>query len=66
MKTSSQLANKLSNGSLVVTAELLPQAGANPDLVKEAASSIGSQVAAVNVSDNPFGSVTSSLGQHRN
>lgn len=61
MKLSSQLASKLSNGQFIVTAELLPQAGASADLVKEAASAIGSQVAAVNVSDNPFGSVTSSL-----
>lgn len=61
MTVNSGLASKLSNGAFVVTAELLPQAGADSALIKEAARSMGSSLAAVNVSDNPFGTVTSSL-----
>ncbi len=61
MKASSGLAKKLTNGSFVVTAELLPRIGASDSLVKEAAKAFGKGVAAVNVSDNPFGTTTSSL-----
>ncbi len=61
MKATSGLVDKLSNGAFVVTAELLPKAGASPDLVKASAQSLGKGIAAVNVSDNPFGTVTSSL-----
>jgi methylenetetrahydrofolate reductase (NADPH) len=57
----SKLADKLGNGAFVVTAELLPRAGADRALVQEAAAAMGKGVAAVNVSDNPFGTVTSSL-----
>ena len=61
MMAESKLASKLGNGAFVVTAELLPKAGASRALVQEAAAAMGKSVAAVNVSDNPFGSVTSSL-----
>ena len=61
MKENSGLASKLSNGAFVVTAEFLPKAGASRDLIKATAQSLGNGVAAVNVSDNPFGTVTSSL-----
>lgn len=61
MTANSRLARKLGNGSLVLTAELLPQAGASSGLIKDAVQAMGASVAAVNVSDNPFGSVTSSL-----
>lgn len=61
MKANSQLARKLNSNDFIVTAELLPKAGASRALVEETARLLGTQVAAVNVSDNPFGSVTSSL-----
>ena len=57
----SKLAGKLSNGAFLVTAELLPKIGASAAPVQEAADALGKAVAAVNVSDNPFGTVTSSL-----
>jgi len=44
-----------------VTAELLPKAGASAEPVRAAAQALGEAVVAVNVSDNPFGTVTSSL-----
>jgi methylenetetrahydrofolate reductase (NADPH) len=59
--TNSGLAGKLGNGAFVVTAELLPKAGASAAPLKEAAQALGAGLAAVNVSDNPFGTVTSSL-----
>ena len=55
------LASKLGNGAFVVTAELLPTASAGGGPIQEAAQALGKTVAAVNVSDNPFGAVTSSL-----
>ena len=61
MMANSKLASKLGNGAFVVTAEFLPKAGANKALVEETAEAMGKAVAAVNVSDNPFGTVTSSL-----
>jgi len=61
MTVNSGLASKLANGTFVVTAELLPKPGASRSLVKEAIQAMGTSVAAVNVSDNPFGTVTSSL-----
>ena len=61
MANSSGLASKLGNGAFVVTAELLPKVGASVAPVKEAADALGKGVVAVNVSDNPFGTVTSSL-----
>ena len=61
MTTNSGFASKLSNGAFVVTAELLPRVGASSALIKEAVQAMGRSVAAVNVSDNPFGTVTSSL-----
>jgi methylenetetrahydrofolate reductase (NADPH) len=61
MTLNSELASKLNNGAFVVTAELLPKVGASRALVEEAAQAMGHSVAAVNVSDNPCGSVTSSL-----
>ncbi len=57
----SGLASKLGNGAFIVTAELLPKASANAETVQKAAQALGKTVAAVNVSDNPFGTVTSSL-----
>ena len=50
----------LSNGSFVVTAEMLPKASAGAALILDMAQSLGQGCAAVNVSDNPFGAVTSS------
>jgi methylenetetrahydrofolate reductase (NADPH) len=61
MTVNSGLASKLGNGTFVVTAELLPQVGASSSLVKDAVQAMGDSLAAVNVSDNPFGTVTSSL-----
>ncbi len=61
MQANSAFIGKLGNGQWVITAELLPQAGANKDFLLSAAQSLGDKIAAVNVSDNPFGSVTSSL-----
>lgn len=55
------LASKLENGAFLVTAELLPKAGANKALLEKTATAMGKAVTAVNVSDNPFGTVTSSL-----
>ncbi len=61
MTANSRLASKLSNGAFVVTAELLPKIGASAALVKETVEAFGKGIAAVNVSDNPQGAVTSSL-----
>jgi len=61
MMAKSGLASKLGNGAFLVTAELLPKAGASAEAVKAAAQVLGQTVTAVNVSDNPFGTVTSSL-----
>ncbi|MFC1762372.1 methylenetetrahydrofolate reductase [Planctomycetota bacterium] len=65
MTVNSGLASKLNNGAFVVTAELLPKAGASSALIKDAAQAMGTSIAAVNVSDNPFGTVTSSLAACR-
>lgn len=56
-----RLASILGNGAFIVTAEMLPRAGASKALLEKAATAIGKTVTAVNVSDNPFGTVTSSL-----
>ena len=57
----SKLANCIEKGDFIVTAEYLPRAEAKLSLNEDILKSLSSKVQAVNVSDNPFGIVMSSL-----
>lgn len=61
MKVSSEFAQGLEGDGLVLTAELLPTAGADQAALKAMNQAVGGTVVAVNVADNPYGPVTSSL-----
>lgn len=61
MKQKGALAGKIDNGEFILTAELLPPAGADSKAVEEKAVFFKNKVTAVNVADNPHGPVMSSL-----
>ncbi|MCP4452733.1 MAG: methylenetetrahydrofolate reductase, partial [Planctomycetes bacterium] len=61
MKPDSKLAQSIHSGNFFTTAEYLPPAGIDTSKSKAIFSAMGESAAAVNVSDNPFGVVTSSL-----
>jgi len=61
MKVSSEFANKLESSSFVATAELLPTAGVEQEVIKTMGQTVAGSAVAVNVADNPLGPVTSSL-----
>jgi len=61
MKVDGKLANAISNGDFIFTAEYLPTAGTNSDAIEAAAASLGKSALAVNVADNHYGVAMSSL-----
>jgi methylenetetrahydrofolate reductase (NADPH) len=61
MKPDSKLAQCINKGDFFTTAEYLPRAGTNGSKDEAVFSALGKGTIAVNVSDNPFGIVTSSL-----
>ena len=61
MKPDSKLAQSIDSGNFFTTAEYLPPVGIDASKSKALFSGLGATAAAVNVSDNPFGVVTSSL-----
>lgn len=65
MDPKSKLKSALEAGESVVTAELLPGAGADPGAVLSLAGTFSGKLTAVNVADNPQGPVMSSLAGSR-
>ena len=61
MTPDSKLAKSIDKGDFIVTAEYLPHAETNLSLNKDILKALSDTVQAVNVSDNPFGIVMSSL-----
>ncbi len=61
MSQDNTLAAIIGAGKFIITAELLPQAGADGKPVMDAAGFFKDRVAAVNVADNPHGPILSSL-----
>ena len=62
MKPDSNLAQKIEKGDFIITAEFLPQAGTNGKALEVATKVFsGNGITAVNVADNHFGIVMSSL-----
>ncbi len=61
MNVDSKLADAIKGGKFIITAEYHPEAGTNGAGIKKAAGCLGNGIAAVNISDNPFGAVMSSL-----
>lgn len=61
MKTNSKFAEKIARGNFVITAEYLPKAVADGAEVGTTAGSFGDAISAVNVSDNHYSIVMSSL-----
>ena len=61
MTPDSKLAQHIESGNFFITAEYLPPVGMDADQSKTMFTALGQAAAAVNVSDNPFGVVTSSL-----
>jgi methylenetetrahydrofolate reductase (NADPH) len=61
MKHESKLAKKIEDGGFIVTAEYLPQAITDTSAIKTVISSLSDGTSAVNVADNPYGPVMSSL-----
>ncbi len=62
MKPDSQLAQKIEKGEFIITAEFLPIAGINGKAIQTAAKAFsGNGITAVNVADNHFGIVMSSM-----
>ncbi len=61
MSVDSKLAEAIKGGKFIITAEYHPEAGTNGAGIKKAAGFLGNGIAAVNISDNPFGAVMSSL-----
>ncbi len=55
------LAHAIKNGDFIITAEFLPRATAEPTIVENVAAALQNGPVAVNVADNPFGPVMSSL-----
>ena len=61
MTEHSKLAQAIENGNFIVTAELLPRATAEPISIEKVLSVLKDGPVAVNVADNPYGPVMSSL-----
>jgi methylenetetrahydrofolate reductase (NADPH) len=61
MKPDSRLASCVDKEDFIVTAEYLPRAGTNPSVNETIAKGLNGKIQAVNVADNPYGIVTSSL-----
>ena len=61
MKLDSRLAKCMDNGDFVVTAEYLPRASTGTSFEKTVVEALTGRVQAVNVADNPYGIVSSSL-----
>jgi methylenetetrahydrofolate reductase (NADPH) len=61
MTQDSKLAKSIDKGDFIVTAEYLPRAETNLSLNKDILKALGDSVQAVNVSDNPYSIVMSSL-----
>ncbi|MFC2046650.1 methylenetetrahydrofolate reductase [Chloroflexota bacterium] len=61
MKPDSRLANKIERGDFIVTAEYLPRAGTDTSAIEACASALSNGPTAVNVADNHYGVVMSSL-----
>ncbi|MEJ2700946.1 MAG: methylenetetrahydrofolate reductase [Sedimentisphaerales bacterium] len=61
MKPDSRLANCIDKEDFIVTAEYLPRAGTNPSVNEVVVKALNGKIQAVNVADNPYGIVTSSL-----
>lgn len=61
MTPDSRLANCINKGDFIITAEYLPDAGADSSLNEALVKSLNGKIQAVNVADNPFGIVSSSL-----
>jgi methylenetetrahydrofolate reductase (NADPH) len=61
MKKEKKLVDQIQNGDFIITAEYLPKAETEGSAVKAALQSLKEVPSAVNVSDNPFGVVLSSL-----
>ena len=61
MVNDSNLAKAIESGKFIITAEYLPDTGANGAAIKKAADFLGDGITAVNISDNPFGVAMSSL-----
>jgi len=61
MKPDSKLGQCINSGDFFVTAEYLPPVGINASACETLTAALGKGTAAVNVADNPFGVVASSL-----
>ena len=61
VKNKKSFKDQLSSGEFVVTAEYLPKAASEDTSVKDAVKALQDVPSAVNVADNPFGAVMSSL-----
>ena len=61
MKLDSALANEIESENFIITAEYQPRASTNDPAVKEIVDAFSNGPCAVNVSDNPYGPVMSSL-----
>ena len=61
MTQDGRFAQAIKSGDFLVTAELLPHASAESAAVKSLADALKDDLVAVNVADNPFGPVMSSL-----
>lgn len=61
MKPDSRLARKIEDGDFIVTAEHLPRAGTDGSVFEAVINALGDGCVAVNVADNPYGVVMSSL-----
>jgi methylenetetrahydrofolate reductase (NADPH) len=63
VKPDSRLANCIDKRDFIVTAEYLPGASTNPSVNEAIVKALTGGIQAVNVADNPFGIVTSSLAR---
>lgn len=61
MKPDSRLANCIEKKDFIVTAEYLPSANTNTSVNEAVVKALNSSIKAVNVADNPYGIITSSL-----
>lgn len=61
MKLESNFARKIESGDFILTAEYLPRAGTGVKGIEEIQGAPGDKLTAVNVADNPYGVVMSSL-----
>jgi len=61
MKPDSQLAGRIKEGTLIITAEYAPRTGTDAAVIKQCAASLRDGITAVNVADNHYGIAMSSL-----